>query len=127
MQTRVTLGVTAVWRINQCEGTAPTSKEQHSPTADQKRHDGMASFEETDMKRADNEQPEVKPEASLTDGPARIELLTIPEAARFLRIGRSAANYLARRFEATGVMRASPASGWVGGFCESRSTLSGRW
>src|ERR1017187_3281578 len=33
MQTRVTLGVTAVWRINQCEGTAPTSKEKHSPTA----------------------------------------------------------------------------------------------
>jgi hypothetical protein len=62
----------------------------------------MASFEETDMKRADSEQPEVKPEASLTDGPARIELLTIPEAARFLRIGRSAAYDLARRFEATG-------------------------
>ena len=62
----------------------------------------MASFEETDMKRADSEQSEVKPEASLTDGPARIELLTIPEAARFLRIGRSAAYDLARRFEATG-------------------------
>ena len=29
----------------------------------------MASFEETDMKRADSEQPEAKPEASLTDGP----------------------------------------------------------
>lgn len=29
-------------------------------------------------------------------------LLTIPEAARFLRIGRSAAYDLARRFEATG-------------------------
>ena len=29
-------------------------------------------------------------------------LLTIPEAAKFLRIGRSAAYELARRFEATG-------------------------
>ena len=31
-----------------------------------------------------------------------VALLTIPEAARFLRIGRSAAYELARRFEATG-------------------------
>jgi hypothetical protein len=54
------------------------------------------------MMRDDNEQREVKPVASLTDGPAVVELLTIPEAARFLRIGRSAAYDLARRFEATG-------------------------
>ena len=54
------------------------------------------------MTRHDNEQLEVKPVASMTDGPARVELLTIPEAARFLRIGRSAAYDLARRFEATG-------------------------
>lgn len=54
------------------------------------------------MTRNDNEQPEAKPVASPTDGPVLVELLTIPEAARFLRIGRSAAYDLARRFEATG-------------------------
>lgn len=54
------------------------------------------------MMRDDNERFELKPVAPSTDGPARIELLTIPEAARFLRIGRSAAYDLARRFEATG-------------------------
>ena len=53
------------------------------------------------MMRDDNEQLE-QPVAPSTDGPARIELLTIPEAALFLRIGRSAAYDLARRFEATG-------------------------
>jgi Helix-turn-helix domain len=49
-----------------------------------------------------NDQREVKSVAALTDGPALIELLTIPEAARLLRIGRSAAYDLARRFETTG-------------------------
>ena len=34
--------------------------------------------------------------------PPEATLLTIPEAAKFLRIGRSAAYELARRFEATG-------------------------
>jgi len=34
--------------------------------------------------------------------PTEVTLLTIPEAAKFLRIGRSAAYELARRFEATG-------------------------
>ena len=34
--------------------------------------------------------------------PSEVTLLTIPEAAKFLRIGRSAAYELARRFEATG-------------------------
>ena len=34
--------------------------------------------------------------------PVEVTLLTIPEAAKFLRIGRSAAYELARRFEATG-------------------------
>ncbi len=51
------------------------------------------------MIRDDNKQLELRP---VTNGPASIELLTIPEAARFLRIGRSAAYDLARRFEATG-------------------------
>ncbi|MBF6557481.1 MAG: helix-turn-helix domain-containing protein [Acidimicrobiales bacterium] len=54
------------------------------------------------MTRFDNEQPDIVRAASVADGPAPIELLTIPEAARFLRIGRSAAYDLARRFEATG-------------------------
>jgi Helix-turn-helix domain len=64
--------------------------------------DGTASFKEKDMTRFDNEQSEIERAASVADGPALIELLTIPEAARFLRIGRSAAYDLARRFEATG-------------------------
>ena len=34
--------------------------------------------------------------------PSEVTLLTIPEAAKFLRIGRSAAYELARRFEANG-------------------------
>ena len=87
----------------------------------------MASFEETDMKRADNEQPEVKPEASLADGPARIELLTIPEAAEPSGSGDQRPTTWPGESRPRAVMRASPASGWVGGFCESRSTLSGRW
>lgn len=56
------------------------------------------------MTRNDGQDPDVSPAASSTHvGPVhRVELLTIPEAARFLRIGRSAAYELARRFEATG-------------------------
>jgi hypothetical protein len=34
--------------------------------------------------------------------PTEVTLMSIPEAAKFLRIGRSAAYELARRFEATG-------------------------
>jgi hypothetical protein len=44
----------------------------------------------------DDESIEARPEIQET------ALLTIPEAAKFLRIGRSAAYELARRFEATG-------------------------
>ena len=98
---KVTFGVTVVQRINQYEGTAPTSKEHNSPTAGAHEGNGTASFEEINM-TSDNEQPEAKIVVSTTNGPAQIELLTIPEAARFLRIGRSAAYDLARRFEATG-------------------------
>jgi hypothetical protein len=55
------------------------------------------------MTRNQDQDPEVNPAASSTHGPVHhVELLTIPEAARFLRIGRSAAYELARRFEATG-------------------------
>jgi hypothetical protein len=61
-------------------------------------------FEEMTMTRNQDQDPEVNSAASSTHvGPVHhVELLTIPEAARFLRIGRSAAYELARRFEATG-------------------------
>lgn len=54
-------------------------------------------------------------------------LLTVPEAAKFLRIGRSAAYELARRFEATVTPRGSPASGSGNDSCEYRLTPYGRW
>ena len=55
------------------------------------------------MTKNQDQDPEVNPAATSTHvAPVQVELLTIPEAARFLRIGRSAAYDLARRFEATG-------------------------
>ena len=56
------------------------------------------------MTRSQHQDSEVNATASSTHGGPvhHVELLTIPEAARFLRIGRSAAYELARRFEATG-------------------------
>jgi len=56
------------------------------------------------MRTNEDERPDVNPGPSSTAiGPVHaVALLTIPEAARFLRIGRSAAYELARRFEATG-------------------------
>jgi hypothetical protein len=61
-------------------------------------------FEEMTMTRSQDQGPEVDAAASSTHGGPvhHVELLTIPEAARILRIGRSAAYDLARRFEATG-------------------------
>jgi hypothetical protein len=56
------------------------------------------------MIRTQHQHPGVSPNASQTAvGPVHhVELPTIPEAARILRIGRSATYELARRFETTG-------------------------
>lgn len=56
------------------------------------------------MTENNDHDPKADPVPSVTRAGVvhEVELLTIPEAARFLRIGRSAAYDLARRFEATG-------------------------
>jgi len=104
---RVTHRVTFVRRMNRYEEIGPRSERHSSHTAAPKkntRHDGSALFEEMTMRTDEDKHPEVNPVASSTDiRPVHdVALLTIPEAARFLRIGRSAAYELARRFEATG-------------------------
>lgn len=55
------------------------------------------------MRASEDQHHAMSPGPSSTDvGTVHVALLTIPEAATFLRIGRSAAYDLARRFEATG-------------------------
>ena len=104
---RVTFRVTCVRKMSRYEEIGPRSERHNSLTAgpaETTRHDGSALFEERTMRTNEDQHPEVNPGAPSSDvGPVHdVALLTIPEAARFLRIGRSAAYELARRFEATG-------------------------
>ena len=61
-----------------------------------------------------------------TDGQAAPDLLTVEEAARVLRIGRTSAYALARRYLATGRGRAGGAGGAGGSSAAGAAPRAGR-
>jgi hypothetical protein len=71
---------------------------------DEPDNEDRPGFRRKTVGASEDQEPEVTPgEALIGIGTVHdVALLTIPEAAKFLRIGRSAAYELARRFEATG-------------------------